>query len=113
MKGSEQKMLGEIRKMCRKDLELLKGEIPRDGIWAYAILEGTPYQCALRVLPAELGKGEYAVWVDVFLTIYDPIYSNTLYKGTPEQVKTWLREDHSGEICSCMYRLHHLASQGL
>ena len=114
MTDSEQQMRGKIAELFREDRRLLEGRIPTNGIWAHSELLDTGYQCAIRILPNDLGSEDYALWVDVFETIYDPVYSNTLFKGSLEEIRSWLQdESHIGQVYQCMHHLYDLAEEGL
>ena len=106
----ENQMYENIRKLFKDDLELLNDDIPSNGIWSVCKIPDTEYQGAVRVISAELGAEQYALWVDVFETIYDPIFSNSLYKGNLKQIRNWLQEEsHIQEVSECMQHLMVLA----
>lgn len=114
MEESARKLQEEIGRLFREDLRLMGGGIPTNGIWSVCKLPDTDYQGAIRVLPSGFTPGEYSLWVDVFETIYDPVYSNTLVKGSLEEIKTWLQDEgHIPEVLNCMHHLYELAREGL
>lgn len=114
MTETEQKMHESIRSLFEEDLKLLEHKVPTNGIWAVRELLDTGYQGAIRILPSGFAEGEYSLWVDVFQTIYDPVYSNTLVKGSLSEIRDWLGdESHIHEVYECMHHLHELAVQGL
>ena len=99
-----------IRKLFENDLKLLENKVPTNGIWTVCALPGIGYQGAVRIVPSDFGSEEYTLWIDVFQTIYDPIYSNALAKGSIEDMKTWLREEsHVEETYECMHHLYLLS----
>ena len=103
-------MYEKIEKLLQNDLRLLKEGIPANGIWTVCQWEDTGYHGAVRIIPTEFGSKEYALWVDVFETIYDPIFSNSLYRGTQNEIMEWLQnQEHVSEIYDCMKHLHELA----
>ena len=110
MKESQVLMYEKIEKLFENDLRLLKEGIPANGIWTVCDWEGTGYHGAVRIIPTEFGSKEYALWVDVFETIYDPIFSNSLFRGKLSEVRQWLQNhDHISEVYECMKHLHELA----
>ena len=110
MKESQVQMYEKIEKLFENDLRLLKEEIPSNGIWTVCNWEDTGYHGALRIIPTEFGSSEYALWVDVFETIYDPIFSNTLERGKISDIRKWLQNrDHIADVYECMKHLHTLA----
>ena len=110
MNESEQQMQETIGKLFVNDLELLKDGVPTNGIWTVCRFQETDYHGAVRVVPSEFGSREYSLWIDVFRTIYDPIYSNSLFKGSIEEIRAWLKDKGNiGDVYACMCRLHELA----
>ena len=111
MKESQISMYEKIGKLLENDLRLLKEGIPANGIWTVCNWKDTDYHGAVRIIPTEFGGSEYALWIDVFQTIYDPIFSNSLEKGSLSQIRTWLQdESHISEVYECMSHLYSLAA---
>ena len=105
-------MYEKIEELFQNDLKLIREGIPANGIWTVCPLEDTDYHGAVRVVPTEFGSKAYALWVDVFETIYDPIYSNTMVKGSLTEIRDWLKEEsHVEEVYDCMKHLHSLAQE--
>ena len=112
MKETEKQMHENIQKLFENDLRLLKDGVPANGIWTVCKLADTDFHGAVRIIPTEFGSHDYALWVDVFETIYDPIYSNTLFKGNLAEIREWLKDETNiGEAYACMQRLHGLAAE--
>ena len=110
VKESRISMNEKIEKLFENDLRLLKEGIPANGIWTVCSWEDTGYHGAVRIIPVEFESKEYALWVDVFETLYDPIFSNSLYRGTLSDMREWLQNrDHIAEVYECMKHLHNLA----
>ena len=111
MKESQMQMCEKIKKLFDNDLRLLKEGIPSNGIWTVCSWEDTEYHGAVRIIPTEFGSSEYALWIDVFETIYDPIFSNSLKKGNLSEIRKWLEDkDHIYEVYECMKHLYYLAA---
>lgn len=114
MLSSQQQMYDIIKSLFENDLKLVEKGVPSNGIWTVARLLDTDYQGAVRVIPSEGTVGEYTLWVDVFETIYDPVYSNALKKGNLKKIKDWLSDaGHIEEVYNCMHHLHSLAEEDL
>ena len=110
MNESQALMCEKIEKLFQNNLRLLKEGIPANGIWTVCDWKDTGYHGAVRIIPTEFGSKEYALWVDMFETIYDPIFSNSLYKGKLTDIREWLQNlDHVSEVYECMNHLHELA----
>ena len=110
MSEHEKEMQETIRKLFQYDLNLLKEKIPENGIWGVCEIKNTGYHGAIRIIPSRFGSKEYVLWVDVFQTIYDPIFSNSLAKGTLADMRAWLSDqDHVPEVYKCMHHLRMLA----
>ena len=110
MVDRQEEMYGMIRKLFEYDLKLLDEKIPANGIWGVCEIPDSGYHGAVRVIPTHFAGDEYALWIDVFQTIYDPIYSNSLSKGSLQDMKNWLKnEEHIQEVYDCMHHLKMLA----
>lgn len=110
MKDSKMEMFKQIRNLFSENLTLLQKKIPLNGIWSVCSIQGTDYQGAVRVIPSDTEEGIYFVWVDVFETVYDPVFSNTLFKGNLQQVVLWHQnQDNIENVYNCMHHLYELA----